>query len=407
MSLRVRGITVSKFPVEQRLFALTDPRRGEHGQALVIMTVALTVLLAMAALVIDAGNAMAQHRATQNASDAAAMAGASVIVEELAGVPRNDANVLAAVEGAFAANGTTFEFAEYVNENNIVVGSVGQGGGIPHNAYGVRATGYRDFPTFIAGFFGMSEMDATASATAISGEPQGVCPATEGCAVLPVTFSIPVRVCDGTNRPLRIGEEWPLVDLATAQADSSGQHMSIIPLCTNGPGGVGWLDMKDVGCPGNNLDQWITTPCNTSFDIPIWLKTATGNMNNVENAMNTHKGKVLLVPMFDSTCREVPSSGQPADCTNPGQGNNMYYHIPQFAAFLLHEAYIQGNDGPSCNSAPGKPLGGGNGSTSCLKGWFVRFITVGPVGPPRDCNIVNGQRICTTTGADLAVQLVR
>ncbi|HVM30293.1 MAG TPA: pilus assembly protein TadG-related protein [Candidatus Limnocylindrales bacterium] len=398
---------MSKLPLEQRLFAATDPRRGERGQALVVMTIALAGLLAMAALIIDAGYAMAQHRATQNATDAAAMAGASVIVEELAGVARSDSNVLAAVQDALAVNDTTLDVALYVDQNNNVVGTVGQGGGIPHSAYGVQATGYREFSTFLAGMIGMSEMDTTTSATALAGAPQGVCPATEGCAVLPVTFSVPVRTCDGTNRPLRIGNEWPLVDLETAQADSSGQHMSTIPLCTNGPGGVGWLDMQRVGCSGNNLAQWITTPCNVSFDIPIWLQTASGNMNNVESALNSHRGKVLLVPMFDSTCRDVPSSGQPADCTNPGQGNNIWYHIPQFAAFLLHEAYVQGNDGPSCNSAPGKPLGGGNGATSCLKGWFVRFITVGPVGPPRDCQVVNGHRTCTTTGADLAVQLIR
>ena len=79
----------------------------------------------------------------------------------------------------------------------------------------------------------------------------------------------------------------------------------------------------------------------------------------------------------------VPTTGQLADCTNPGNGNNLYYHIIKFAGFLLDHAYIQGNNGPACNSAPGitvTPPAGGNGGTSCLKGWFVRYVTQGPVG---------------------------
>ncbi len=89
--------------------------------------------------------------------------------------------------------------------------------------------------------------------------------------------------------------------------------------------------------------------------------------------------------MFDSTCRDVPSTGSPADCTDPGNGNNIWYHIPQFAAFLLDDAHIQGDNGPVCDSAPGLPLGGGNGATDCIDGWFVSIISVGPVGPVRGC----------------------
>ena len=385
-------------------------RNGERGQAIVILTIAVAAVMAMTALVVDGGNAMAHQRATQNAADAASIAGASIIVEELAGVPRSDADVRSAVEAAFAVNGTELQVALYVDENDNVVGSVGQGGGIPYSAYGVRAAGSRDFSTFLAGIVGMTEMSSGAQATALAGAPQGVCPASEGCAVMPVAISIPVLTCDGTNgtpRELEIGENWPLVDLETAEADTAGSRMSVVPLCTTGPGGVGWLDMAAVGCKGTNLDDWITTPCNATFDIPVWLKTKSGNSNAIDSALNGYKGKVILIPMFDSTCRDIPSSGLPADCTNAGQGDNMYYHIPQFAAFRLHEAYIQGSNGPACNSAPGNPPGGGNGSTSCLKGWFVKFITTGPVGPPRDCQIANGHRVCTATGADLAIQLVR
>ena len=29
------------------------------------------------------------------------------------------------------------------------------------------------------------------------------------------------------------------------------------------------------------------------------------------------------MPMFDATCRDIPSTGLPADCTDPGNGNNL------------------------------------------------------------------------------------
>lgn len=359
--------------------------REQRGQAIVLLVLTVAATLALAALLVDGGNAMAQQRATQNGTDAAAYAGASVLVEDMGGHARNDADVLAAVQATLAANSSVLRTAVYVNYDGLVVGTVGQGGPIPGNAYGVRVDAERTFDTHMARIVNMPTMETGAQATAMAGAIRGICPAADGCVMAPVTFSIPIQTCDGTNRPLRIGDQWPLVDLETALADTTGEHMSIVPLCRTGPGGVGWLDMGDVGCPGNNLAQWILTPCNQSFDIPIWLKTKPGNMNNVETAMNTHKGKVLLIPMFASTCREPPASGDPGNCTNPGQGNNLWYYIPQFAAFLLYEAYIQGNDGPACNSAPGKPEGGGNGSTSCFKGWFVQYITVGPVGPPMAC----------------------
>ncbi|CAN5759629.1 hypothetical protein BH24CHL6_BH24CHL6_12730 [soil metagenome] len=385
---------------------MRNPRsraRREGGQAIVVLAISLSAVLAMSALLIDGGNAMAQQRGTQNAADAASYAGASEILQGIAGASRTDGDVLNAIRGALSVNGNTNLLeAQYVDYSGNVVGTVGQGGAIPGSAAGVRVEGERDFPTYLAGVVNLNTMEVGAQATALAGQISGICAAVDGCAMAPVTFSIPIITCDGTNRPLRIGQEWPLTTLENAQAGDTST-MSLVPLCVTGPGGVGWLDMGDVGCPGNNMAQWITTPCNESFDVPIWLKTQPGNMNNLENAMNTHQGKVILIPMFGDTCREVPSSGLPQDCTNPGQGNNIWYHIPQFAAFYLYEAYITGNDSPACNSAPGQPLGGGNGATSCMKGWFINYITVGPVGP----TCTDNSPECTIANSRLGIQLVR
>ena len=59
--------------------------------------------------------------------------------------------------------------------------------------------------------------------------------------------------------------------------------MSIVPLCKNGPGGVGWLDM---GCGGDHQAIRSPTRATAAFDIPTWLHTSPGNVNNVESDVN-------------------------------------------------------------------------------------------------------------------------
>ncbi len=358
-------------------------RQSERGQALVIMAITMTVILAATAMVIDGGNAMAQQRGTQNATDAAALAGTIVIAEKMSGDSKVDADVVTAMTGAFAQNGSTTMGASYYTDFvGNVVGTVGRGGSIPADADGIRAAGQRTFDTFLAGLVGQPSWTAGAQASALAGGLRSSCAANDGCGVMPVTFSIPITTCDGSGRPLRLGVDWPLTTLETALADSSGSLMSIVPLCKNGPGGVGWLDF---GC-GQNLADVIENPCHGAFDIPTWLHTESGNVNNVEDEMNQYEDTVIVIPMFDATCRDVPSTGLPADCTDPGNGNNLYYHIPRFAHFLLHSSYISGSNSGDCNSGPGEPYVGGNGGISCFKGWFVRYVTQGRVGEWEPCD---------------------
>ncbi len=370
---------------------------------MVFLALSMTVVLAAAAMVIDGGNAMAQQRGTQNATDAAALAGALVIAEEMGGETKIDADVQLAMQNAFSGNASTMGTSHYVDYDNDVVGTVGSGGSIPSSAAGVKVVGNRTFDTFLAGVLGITSMTAGAEATALAGALRSLCSAADGCGVMPVTFSIPVTTCDGSSRPLRLGIDWPLVGMDVALADTDGDYMSIVPLCKNGPGGVGWLE---IGCGGNLSDE-ILNPCNGPFDIPTWLQTSTGNADSVEGAVNTYQGQVILVPMFDSTCREVPTTGLPADCTDPGNGNNLYYHIPRFAQFLLHEAYIQGNNNSDCNSDPGSPHIGGNGGTSCFKGWFVRYIMQGRVAGFEPCDEGNVNDADCLEEPILGVQLVR
>ena len=103
----------------------------------------------------------------------------------------------------------------------------------------------------------------------------------------------------------------------------------------------------------------------------------------------------MLIPICDN------------DCVT-GSGANAKYHIIRIAAFYVDFMSWTGNN-PG-NSAvepcerttsptygtPLTPFVSGNGSDGCIAGWFVRYITAGPVG---SLDVYNGEAI--------GVQLIR
>lgn len=354
----------------------SDRRRSTRGQALPLVAIAIAVIVAAVAVVLEAGNAFAQQRITQNAADAAANAGAVVLAERLGGATRTDAEVDAAVDASAAANRLDTVTAWYTDIDGNDLGTQVGSGSIPAGAAGVRAAGDRTFPTTFARVppIGIDQFTASADATAVTGILDGVCPAEAGCGILPVTFPVLISICAPPHSTTAIGQG--PYQLVPANGRTAANE-SIVPLCTTDPGSVGWLDLG----PGN-LASEIVTPTNRAFDLPVWLQTQTGNVNAVEDAINdNYADSVVLIPMFDGTCRVQPTGVALADCPagQEGVGNNSWYHIPKFTGFWLDRAYLAGNNTQECNQPPGSPFVGGNGSVSCLKGWFVRFITQGPV----------------------------
>ena len=392
-------------------------QRNERGQVLVIVAAGLVVIVAMVGLVIDSGYAWAQQRKTQNGADAMAEAAATVLAQNLAGTSpaKTNGDVGCAVMAAATANGVAHPVASYTDINgnflnpSVQVGacSAGQGGVVPSAAAGAKAGGERRWDTFLATVIGFSQFTASAHATAVTGLLASVCPADAGCGLLPVTFPKTAVTCDGQNKQIWIGgPDWPIVQVSdpTAPNYATAANESIIPLCALGPGAVGWLDL---GC--GNLSQSITTPCNATIPIPVWLHTQSGNVNSLEGVINAYAGPVLGVsddsvatlPIFDNTCVGQPSDDDPTcrplGAEGSGNGDNFYYHVPKFVGFMLDRAYIQGSNNSRCNLAPGKPFVGGNGATGCFKGWFVREILQGPVVSggtgPQDPGVIGIQLI--------------
>ena len=406
----------------------------ESGQAIVVMVGAILLSIAMVATIVDGGNVLAQQRVAQNGADATAEAGAVMLAQRLAGATEPsggwDVNIAGRLMQTAAANNVTVEAAYYTDicgipleadgtaainldrtENLAVALQVGNGAHVlpggtatapdcPNRMVGpvagVLVIGRKDVDAYVAGAIGINSFRVNTRATAVAGYLQGYCDASEGkyCALLPVAFPVNGIACDGNNRPSDTGVPWVF------------NNVYKIPLCSNSPGNVGWLDWTPPGGGAGEVVCSILTADNPAIDLPSWQNVpATGNVNGgggpcamtIEEAIRTYEGQTVLVPQFDLTCNpgngQEPDSAQPAIVTAPnygcpagnlgGNGTNQWYRFPSFA-FLqlcgptvpgcggLHAAYIQGNNSAVCDT--------GSGATACLVAKFVNIMATGTVG---------------------------
>lgn len=167
---------------------MENRRDGERGQVMILAALMMTVLLGFLALVIDLGNGFAQRRFMQNASDAAAVAGARVLALNW-GSGTSDAAVLNAINTYLAANGEAETVtgdplgpanrsrAWYTTLDGTRIREVG-GLGVPPVPVGsspvfagVEIEAGRQFDTYFARVMGIDTMNARAAATGMYGVP--------------------------------------------------------------------------------------------------------------------------------------------------------------------------------------------------------------------------------------------
>ena len=362
----------------------------------------MIALIVLVGLVVDGGYAWGRQRMTQSGADSVANAGATVIAQNAAGTnpKKTDGDVGCAVAAAAAANGLQTVQASYTDWQGEFlttaeqVGACAPGAGAvvpvcdpgdvePCEAAGVKAGGSQTFDTFLFRVVGVTTFTASADATAITGVLSG-CPAGAICPMVPVTIAITTDICDGSGKAVVGSSLWPIVD--PADADSTNE--ANVALCKTGPGSFGGLDL---GGPGCDMKDNFALPCEASVPIPAWVQTSTGNIKTHIEGLNQYAGpllgvaddQIVLIPMHDNTCKSDPPDSVLPPCSDgdwSGVGNNTYYHVPYFTGFMVDRAFD--TIGP-CDAAPGQPAPvGGNGSGSCLKGWFVKLVLAGPVGGP-------------------------
>lgn len=412
------------------MFVFGSRRRqiGDRGQTLVLMALAITALLLGTAVVIDGGNAFVQQRRAQNAADATAEAGAVQLARKMSGVAISDADVDAAVTASASDNAlTAVASAEYTDRAGVVLGPVGSGT-IPSGTQGVKVVGDLDFNTYIAGLTGMGSWKASAQATAIAGFAAD----TGFGAVIPLTFPILLTWCesgggstkftfpdDGVYVPSppedwnpRFGTPWPF----------GPNNLVAIPLCSNGPGNVGWIDWDPPAGGVPDVAADILGGSSPPITTPKWYySTETGANTALDSAMDTWEGKDIQLPIFHTeaddpstgfdeqligTCDATPSDDQRdlGDCATADIGANGigWYYLETVAVFHLEHAYIQGNFETECNApslvSPASPPGVGNPVNNCLIGYFKEKV----VGK----NLTVGGSTATSRFQPLAIQLI-
>ena len=401
-------------------------RAASQGQMLVIAALAMVAIVGMVGLVLDGGALFAQQRIAQNGADGAATAGTVVIAEYMGGATtRTNQHVYDAVEQSTLANGLESWTAEYTNDfgqpfvppTPIVPGL----SPIPTGAEGVRATGTRSVSTTFSRVLGFDQIPATAEATVVAGPLSGECVADDdGCVVLPITFPVQVSECDSSGGLIQgpwvgappPGHEsegyWPLVGLESLPSSSNPtgdqSKMAILPFCKSSSGGSGAFGKLDLA-PGMNFPQEITGPIDVTINLPDWYQTQAGNVESVDGELSAWIHKPVLIPLNNQACREDPGAVDTCPSGLEGVdpvGNNTWYYVHTLAVFYIDDVLVQGSEGDDCNNPPGNPLvpttDTGAGFLGCLKGWFVNYVTAGPIIP--------GQNTAPGTTA-IGIQLIK
>jgi hypothetical protein len=369
-------------------------RTGAHerGQIVVVAALAMVAIIGGVSLVIEAGNAYAHQRVVQNGVDAIANAGATVLAERLGGAVRTDGDVDRAMTAMADANAIQGYLGYYTDVTGGMLATSGApagnasaaarvgGGTIPPTAQGVRAGGDLDFDTTFARVLGINQFRVSADATAVTG-------ALTGGQFLPVVFPVSMTNCDGSgNLQENLDAPWRMSNPPKKPPVYPDGQEYLVPLCKTGGGSFMILDLD----PAKDCYEEVTNPSSIQFNkFPVDVPTDTGNdcAKKVADGIRDSQlqGKVVLIPICDG------------DCSTSG-GTNGKYHIIRIAAFFLDYISFDNNPNNSLCKLTTSPTYGtsmvnivnGNGSSSCMAGWFVRYVTSGPVGGGQ---INNGEAI--------------
>lgn len=236
---------------------MTRTLRSERGQSLVVTLLFLSVLLAIAAAVIDVGAWYRLHRQTQSTADAAALAGAQELPEDTG-----------------SATSVAVDYGDR-NGGGVVSGDVTFEGQLMNNDT-IHVTARKPAPLIFSKLFGLDGVTARAKAAARAGVP--------GAA----RWAAPIGV-DERHPNLHCNPN-PCEDATTLELDKVG------------PGAFRILniDGSHGGTSSDTLGQWIQTGLDR--DMPLdWYYSDPGssfNSSHVRNALDARNRTELLFPVY-------------------------------------------------------------------------------------------------------------
>jgi Flp pilus assembly protein TadG len=270
--------------------------RNERGQVIVLTVIAMTVLLGMAALVLDVGAWFRTKRQLQATADAAALAGAQALPD---------------------APGAAYNMAlDYAGKN---------GGGVAGSDVKITSTNggndtiavaaQKNEPGFFSRVFGLNVVDVGANAKAIVGVP------SSAMYVAPMVVHCDhalIHNCKNNGKK-------PDFNMPTT--------LDYDPSLTPAPGSFGMLNLGGDQNPGASEEaDWILhgynkyLPVNQDYRSDPGAKFSSGG--NIQAALEDRLNTVLLFPVYE---------------TLSGTGQNANYYVIGWIGFYLQSYEIHGN----------------------------------------------------------------
>lgn len=342
--------------------------KQQSGQSILIIAFALVALVALLALVVDAGNAYVQRRQIQNAMDSGAQAGALALAQGKNGGQINtEINRYVSANGVNPSDVRAYYVVQDANRNNIVVRDntiLGYGsgfvptalnvGGVTLPVVGVQVEGNKTFGTYFAGIVGVKQMPAGGASAAYA--TKGAC---YGSGLFPMAVSTGLfynqqtgllEVIYKDDNPNHVYQIW--------QKDSD---VDPFPRAGN----FGWLFWRGQNSSAsvladnmNNAESGLSGTWAISETIPgnTGVSASDAVRQALTDRINGTKPREVTIPVYDQFT---------------GTGNNGRYRIAGFARFeITCYRFGQGSsqtDGTCVTANPGP-------QDKFIEGKFLKWV---------------------------------
>jgi Flp pilus assembly protein TadG len=273
---------------------MNDLRRDDRGQAMVLTVLFTTVLLGLAAIVVDLGSWFRQHRNLQATADAAALAGAQALPTDT-----GQANTLAtkyANKNQSGLAGMSVSFSSQITSNDTI-----------------KVRVQKPAEGFFSKVFGVDTVDEGASATArVAGMKSAL-------------YVAPIVV--NQLHPMLAGSGCPCF---------GPTNQTTIPVSSTGaPGAFGLLNLAggSNGTSGaSDLADWILNGFDKYLDLGGYYSDpgVKFNSSQIQDALTARLGGEMLFPVYD---------------TLNNQGSNAEYHIIGWVGFHIDSIEVHGTSG--------------------------------------------------------------
>jgi hypothetical protein len=268
--------------------------KNQRGQSLVLSLLFMTVLIGMAAIVIDVGSWYRADRKLQANADAAALAGAQELPGSTAAARETAVSYATSNDGGLKPDDVTFRTSFTPNDTIQVVTD-------------------RPAPGFFAQLFGRNSVDVRAKAAARVG-PLGK-----------AKWAAPIAV-DVTHPMLQCGR-------ACWGHDTTPGTPTTLDFFKVGPGAFRLIniDSSHGGVGPSTLGDWIENGLDATMDNNRWYYSDPGmkpSSSNVTSALDIRDETELLFPVYSQT---------------RASGAGFEYYVVGFAVFHVTGYEIHGS----------------------------------------------------------------